>query len=190
MTNIDVADVLWELVQADWQATTTKERISKQNIKELIRKFILEVLDILHDGKSDFAYRQAIEGLTLEKVIIDEIGEIGDDMRQADNTGYNTVENHMSTNMIEAHDHLKSGPLDQSRQTLTDYLKNICKLKPRLTIITNAMAKVNSDFGIRDKQKVFITKINQITTILPRITLNSNRPKSKQLKKGKKNSKL
>jgi hypothetical protein len=36
------------------------------------------VLDILHDGKSDFAYRQAIEGLTLEKVIIDEIGEIGD----------------------------------------------------------------------------------------------------------------
>ena len=74
-------------------------------------------------------------------------------MRQADNTGYNTVENHMSTNMIEAHDHLKSGPLDQSRQTLTDYLKNICKLKPRLTIITNAMAKVNSDFGIRDKQK-------------------------------------
>jgi hypothetical protein len=92
--------------------------------------------------------------------------------------------------MIEAHDHLKSGPLDQSRQTLTDYLKNVCKLKPRLTIITNAMAKVNSDFGIRDKQKVFITKINQITTILPRITLNSNRPKSKQLKKGKKNSKL
>lgn len=78
MTNIDVAEVLWELVQADWQATTTKERISKQNIKELIRKFILEVLDILHDGKSDFAYRQAIEGLTLEKVIIDEIGEIGD----------------------------------------------------------------------------------------------------------------
>jgi hypothetical protein len=69
MDNTDVAEILWGLAQANWQATTTKERISKQNIKELIRKFILEVLDVLHDGKSDFAYRQAIEGLTLEKVI-------------------------------------------------------------------------------------------------------------------------
>ena len=150
MKNIDVADVLWELVQADWPATTPKDRISKQNIKGLISQFILKVIDILHDGRSDLVFRQAIDDLTIEKVITD---GIGDDMRQADNTGYNTVENHMSTNMKEAHDHLKSGPLDQSRQTLLTYLKNICKLKPRLTIIINAMAKVNSDFGSRDKQK-------------------------------------
>ena len=150
MTNIDVVDVLWKLVQADWQATTTKERVSKQNIKELIRSFILKVLDILHDGNNDLAYKQAIESLTLEEIIT---GEIGDDMRQANNTGYNTVEDHLSTNMKEAQDHLQSDPLDQSPQTLLTYLKNICKSKPRLTIITNAMAKVNGDSGSRDKQK-------------------------------------
>ena len=150
MTNIDVVDVLWELVQADWEANTTKERVSKQNIKELIRRFILKVLDILHDGNNDLAYKQEIESLTLEEIIT---GEIGVDMRQANNTGYITVENHLSTNMKEAQDHLQSDPLDQSPQTLLTYLKNICISKPRLTIITNAMAKVNGDLGSRDKQK-------------------------------------
>lgn len=104
MKNIDVADALWEILQADWPATTLKDRISKQNIKELIRKFILKVIDILHDGRSDLVFRQAIDDLTIEKVITD---GIGDDMRQANNTGYNPVEEYMSTKMKEAHDHLK-----------------------------------------------------------------------------------
>ena len=69
MKNIDVADTLWEILQADWSATTPKDRISKQNIKELIRKSILKVIEILHDGRSDLVFRQAIDDLTIEKSI-------------------------------------------------------------------------------------------------------------------------
>ena len=74
-------------------------------------------------------------------------------MRQANNTGHILVEDYMSTKMKEVHDHLKSGPLNQSRQTLLTYLKNICKLKPRNTIITSANAKASGDLGSRDKQR-------------------------------------